>query len=86
METCKHGETDAHGEIGKDWCAGPPRSWYFEAGWRRQLEDQMNLNTDMFTRFAIPGEQTARMSTVVDDQPIDLWPTPMAYSAMNMAE
>lgn len=47
---CPHGESKPHGQIGKDWCAGPPRSWFFEA-FRPQLEEQMNLDTGVFTHL-----------------------------------
>lgn len=43
MSRCRHGETDSHGEVGKDWCPGAlPRG---AEPWRSQLEFQMNGNT-----------------------------------------
>lgn len=44
MSTCRHGQTDSHGEPStKDWCPGG-LSPFLEA-WRLQLEFQMNAPT-----------------------------------------
>ena len=65
MANCPHGLTTAHWFAGSDnyfdiddrpdgvvrkYCAGPPRDWYFEHGWRRQLESQMD-DHPLFTKF-----------------------------------
>lgn len=39
------------GGVVRKYCAGPPRSVYFEAGWRRQIEWQMS-DSPLFDRFA----------------------------------
>lgn len=53
---CPHGETEQHGEMGKDWCPGP-LSKTLEL-WRSQMEFQVNapLLIGIEQPYREPGE------------------------------